>query len=225
MRRGTARSRASFLLCSGLGRSGRLDPAAVRVWRWSALSSRNHAARARAETVEGRLCAAVRAGHGLPLWRKSKSAAALLSVPGDHQPSPPVFRELYLKSLIAAIGIDSSLHSSLCRGRLEPNARRVGLGWEFCATGMKYRKFTYFQGMSRRRMRAGGRRAHLLLDRSPVSAGRRQQVMELNFMARRRPKKVTTARVLAGEQEYSLHISNMADTVPFEHSIWPRKPA
>jgi hypothetical protein len=37
-----------------------------------------------AETVEGRLCPSAPA-QGWPLRRKSKSAAALLSVPGDHQ--------------------------------------------------------------------------------------------------------------------------------------------
>src|SRR3981189_3414964 len=69
-----------------LGRSGLLDPAAVRYGDGSGhFSSRNHAARARAETVEGRLCAAFAPADGRPLWRKSKSAAALLSVPGDHQ--------------------------------------------------------------------------------------------------------------------------------------------
>src|SRR5260370_588435 len=61
-----------------LGRSGLLDPAAVRYGDGSGhFSSRNHAARARAETVEGRLCAAFAPADGRPLWRKSKSAAPL----------------------------------------------------------------------------------------------------------------------------------------------------
>ncbi len=113
-----------------LGRSGLRDPAAVRYGDGSGhFSSRNHAARARAETVEGRLCAAFAPADGRPLRRKSKSAAALLSVPGDHQAIAA--RPPGAVSQIAGGNWDRlrAARHPLCRGRLgKPDARRVGVG-------------------------------------------------------------------------------------------------
>jgi len=81
------RSFQGFISCAAavLGRSGLLDPAAVRYGDGSGhFSSRNHAARARAETVEAAYVQPSRRRR-TAATAKSKSAAALLSVPGDHQ--------------------------------------------------------------------------------------------------------------------------------------------
>src|ERR1700682_3118498 len=54
-----------------LGRSRLRDPAALRYGDGSGhVSSGDHVARAGAKAVEGRLCAALAAAEGRPLWRK-----------------------------------------------------------------------------------------------------------------------------------------------------------
>src|SRR5215472_4141491 len=62
------------------------DPAALRHGgRRRHVSPGDHAARARTEAVERRLCAAVAAAQGRALRREPDPPAALLSVPGDPQ--------------------------------------------------------------------------------------------------------------------------------------------
>src|SRR5581483_8267327 len=69
-----------------LGRAGLRHPAALRHGNGRGhLPSGDHAARAGPQGLERRLCAAVAAAEGRPLWRKSQPDAALLSVPGDHE--------------------------------------------------------------------------------------------------------------------------------------------
>ena len=64
-------------------------PAALRHGgRRRHLPSGDHAARARAEAVERRLCAALAPAEGRPLRREPEPAAALLPVPGDPEAEP-----------------------------------------------------------------------------------------------------------------------------------------
>src|SRR6185437_9256320 len=69
-----------------LGRAGLCDPAALRHGNGGGyVSSRHNAARAGAEAVESRLCAAFAEAEGRPLRRESEPLAALLPVSGDPQ--------------------------------------------------------------------------------------------------------------------------------------------
>src|SRR5579864_3363774 len=69
-----------------LGRSWLRHPAALRHGNGRRhLSPGDDPARARAEAVERRLCAAVAPAQGRPLWREPQPAATLLPVSGDPQ--------------------------------------------------------------------------------------------------------------------------------------------
>ena len=184
-----------------LGRSGLRDPAALRHGnRRRHLSSGDDAARARAEAVEGRLCAAVAPAEGRPLRRKPQPAAALLPVPGDPQavaagPAGPV-------SEIARRDRHRfrPARHPLCRGRLgKPDARRLG-----ARLGMLVRRHgsvaVHLLPAGRgRRMLAGLGRTHLRAGAArDVCAGRRPRLRSQLQRPRRRRQGDLWRRVPAG---------------------------
>src|SRR3954454_7663214 len=115
-------------LATVLGRTGLRDPAALRYGNGRRdLPSCDDAARARAEALERRLCAALAPAEGRALRRKPEPAAALLPVPGDPEafaarPAGPV-SEVTLRDRHRSGGA----RPALCRGRLgEPDTGRLG---------------------------------------------------------------------------------------------------
>ena len=113
------------------GSQGWRDPAALRHGgRRRHVSSRDYAARTRAETLERGLRAAIAPTEGRPLRREPEPAAALLPVPGDPEAlARPTCRRSTSKASLEAIGIDLALKHDV---RFveddwgEPDARRLG---------------------------------------------------------------------------------------------------
>src|ERR1700687_2250831 len=155
------------------------DPAALRHGsRRGHLSPGDDVARARPETLERGLCAALAAAQGWPLRRKSQPAAALLPVPGDSEAvaaGPPA-----ALSKIAGSNRHrcTSARYPLCRGRLgKPDAWRLGAWVGMLVRGHGSVAVHLLSAGRGRRMRAGFRRTHLRA-RAPrdVCAGRRSRL-------------------------------------------------
>ena len=97
--------------------------------------------------LECRLCAAVAAALGRPLWREPQPAAALLSVPGDPEAGAgkragalsgqPATPSASIPALHDIRFVEDDWES--------PTLGAWGLGWEVWCDGMEITQFTYFQ--------------------------------------------------------------------------------
>jgi glycyl-tRNA synthetase alpha chain len=174
----------------------------------------DHAARARAQAVERRLCAALAPAQGRPLRREPQPAAALLPVPGDPEAVAADLQELYLKSL----------------GRDRHRSRSCTTSASSRTTG-KARRSAPGAGLGVLVRRHGSVAVHLLpagrgvecapvageltygLERLAMYVQGVDRVYDLNFNGREGADKVTYGDVfLQAEQEYSRHNFEYADT-------------
>jgi glycyl-tRNA synthetase alpha chain len=171
------------------------------------------AARARAEALEGRLCAALAPAQGRPLWREPEPAAALLPVPGDPEAEPAEPAGTLSQSL-KAIGIDRCCTTS-ASSRTIGKARRWAPGASAGNAGATAWKSASspISSRSRHRMRAGFGRTDLWPRAPRLYVQGVDSVYDLNFNGREGDDKVTYGDVfLQAEQEYSRHNFEHADT-------------
>ncbi len=104
-------------------------------------------ARARAQAVEGGLCAALAPADGRALWREPQPAAALLSVPGDPEARAPGQPGRSISPASPRSASTPKKHDiRFVEDDWEsPTLGAWGLGWEVWLDGMEVTQFTYFQ--------------------------------------------------------------------------------